>query len=137
MPEPNPNSHKTILLLEDEPTTRSVLAVALHQAGYHVTCASRERETLALLATKSFDLVITDLLLRELDGIDVVVAIRQNRPGTPVLAMTRDGGIVANELSAKLAQTVGPITILVKPFYINQLLDAVEKKLAAGRSTVP
>ena len=133
MPQPNSNSQKSILIVEDDVPTRTVLASALQQVGYNITCASGRTEVLALVSFHPFDLVLTDVIMPEVDGTEVILALRRFRPHTPVIAMSGGGALMSSEFSLKLAKSVGAVGVLIKPFRLEELLAAVEKALSPPR----
>ena len=130
MPDPTPHAHKLILLVEDDVPTRGVLTAALEHSGYNVMSAWKKTDVLALMSAHSFDLVITDMIMPEIDGIEVITALRQFRPSTPILAISGGGAYITGEFMLKMAKSVGALSILVKPFELDDLLVAVEKALS-------
>ncbi|MGH7944755.1 MAG: response regulator [Opitutaceae bacterium] len=131
MPESDPKWSKSILVVEDDDATRVVLMASLQQAGYNVTSASGRTEVMALVRYAPIDLVLTDMLMPDLDGAEVIKAVRRYRPGTPVLTMSGDGSHMDSDFPPKVAESVGPSILLVKPFHLEELLTAVEKALNA------
>lgn len=129
MLEPNPRANKSILLIEDDKPTRGVLTTLLQHAGYNVTCAWLRHEVLALVRFHPFDLVVTDGIMPEIDGAEVITAVRRYHPSVPVIAMSGREFYMSGELSLKLAESVGALITLVKPFRLEELLMAVEKAL--------
>jgi len=130
MPEPNPAAQKSILVVEDDDATRSMIAATLQRAGYNVTCAVGRTEVLALVSFHPFDLVLTDVIMTEIDGTEVISALRRYRSATPVIAISGGGSYMTSEFSLKLAKAVGAGILLMKPFRLEELLRAVENALA-------
>jgi two-component system OmpR family response regulator len=80
------NGRRRILVVDDDPAVRSVVKLALERAGYDVTTARDGREAIMRIAASDFDLVLLDVRLPKLDGLDVVEELRTSN--SPVLAHT-------------------------------------------------
>jgi DNA-binding response OmpR family regulator len=114
-----------ILLLEDEVTFRSVLTAALTRKGHTVMEAADGRTGLVLFKTHGADLVITDVMMPDQDGLEVIMAIRGGKNPTPILAMTGHPG--ETELYLRLAKSLGAQRILAKPFRMEELFGAIDE----------
>jgi DNA-binding NtrC family response regulator len=114
-----------ILVVEDRESLRRMLERALEQEGYRVsTCADGEQAT-SRLAEESFDLVLTDLKLPGMSGIDVLRASREAQPRLPVVVLTAFGTVG----SAVEAMKLGAADFLEKPVEIEDLFQLVESLL--------
>ena len=120
---------RNILVVDDELEVREVIRAILQHAGYHVTCAEHGGEALKAMAVKSFDVVLTDLLMPDKDGVETIRDIRKTQPGLKIIAMS-GGGHVAKENYLKMAQVFGAHALLPKPFSREDLLKAIEIVLA-------
>lgn len=116
-----------ILIVEDEPAFREVLAAALTAHGHSVEVAENGSEAERRLDTHSFDLIITDVLMPEEDGLEMLLNLRAVDNPTPVIAIT--GNHMYTELYLKTAKALGAKRILRKPFGIRDLLDAMRETL--------
>src|SRR6185369_2584061 len=85
-----------LLLIDDDPILREVLAMALVQAGYTVVHAESGRQGTALFRATPADLVITDLVMPDREGIETIVTLHRERPDLPIIAMS--GGAVRSPL---------------------------------------
>ncbi|MFA7383975.1 MAG: sigma-54 dependent transcriptional regulator [Desulfurivibrionaceae bacterium] len=101
-----------ILLIDDDPSLRRVTEYNLSSGGFTVFSAPSGREGLALFHQHSPDLVITDVQLGDLDGLQILAAVKKESPLTPVLVITAFGSI---ELAVRAMQE-GAFTFLAKPF---------------------
>jgi len=101
-----------ILLIDDDTSLRRVTEYNLSSAGFTVFGAASGREGLALFQKHEPDLVITDVQLGDLDGLQILAAVKKESPLTPVLVITAFGSI---ELAVKAMQE-GAFTFLAKPF---------------------
>ncbi|MFA6497833.1 MAG: sigma-54 dependent transcriptional regulator [Desulfurivibrionaceae bacterium] len=101
-----------ILLIDDDASLRRVTEYNLSSAGFSVLGAASGREGLALFHKHSPDLVITDVQLGDLNGLQILAAVKKESPITPVLVITAFGSI---ELAVKAMQE-GAFTFLAKPF---------------------
>ena len=101
-----------ILLIDDDASLRRVTEYNLSSAGFTVMGAASGREGLALFHKHSPDLVITDVQLGDLSGLQVLAAVKKESPLTPVLVITAFGSI---ELAVRAMQE-GAFTFLAKPF---------------------
>jgi CheY-like chemotaxis protein len=120
-----------ILLSEDQDAVRSLVERALTGYGYQVVSASSGRHALELQKqTPHVDLLLTDMVMPEMGGVELANALRQRLPGLPVLYMT---GYV-DESSAALLAPEEEENVLVKPFTPMQLLQRIQQLLsqAAG-----
>lgn len=114
----------TILLVEDEAELRRSIAAQVAQHGHRVERVCTGQEALHLLAQTSCDLVILDLMLPDIDGLEVCRRIRQQQI-TPVLMLTAR----ASELDTVLGLEVGADDYLTKPFSMRELLARVNALL--------
>jgi two-component system, chemotaxis family, chemotaxis protein CheY len=133
MSEPHHIPGKSILLIEDHEATRMVVRAALQRAGYDVTCPVGRIEVLALIESRPFDLVLTDMVMPEITGIDVIGTVRRLRPTVPIIAMSGGGVRVDIETSLKFATALGANVSVAKPFHLLDLVTAVENALNAGK----
>ena len=118
-----------ILFIDDDRSGREVALFNLRKAGYDVTPASDGQEGLALFSPEKFDLVITDLKMPVVDGMEVLETVRRISPETPVLVITAFGNLE----TAVGAMKRGAADFIGKPFQRDQILLAVEKVLERRR----
>jgi DNA-binding NtrC family response regulator len=119
-----------LLVIDDEPSLRAAVARYLRLHGHDVIEAGNGAEALRLTADESLDLVITDINMPEMDGIEVILALAQRNPGLPVIAMS-GGGRMPKDTLLMSAELLGAVTTLAKPFELAHLSEMVEA--AIGR----
>jgi CheY-like chemotaxis protein/tetratricopeptide (TPR) repeat protein len=122
-----------ILLAEDNQNLAQLLAVFLGNAGHDTTLAATGREAVKLLANGSFDLLILDLNLPEISGVELLQKLRKSTrmAAMPVIIIT---GVYRGEKYAQAALKLGVRHYLEKPFGKEALAAAVSESLAAARS---
>jgi CheY-like chemotaxis protein len=130
----NETALRTILVIEDQSELRGLVTATLEQAGYHVVTATTGRDANKAFAEAKIDLVLTDLLMPDRDGIEVIRDLRGSRPDLPIVAMS-GGGRMPAAFYLKLARSLGAKAILEKPFSNQQLLLTIALALPeAGHS---
>jgi DNA-binding NtrC family response regulator len=118
-----------ILFIDDDVAGREVALFNLRRAGYEVTPAADGSEGLKTFFPALFDLVITDLKMPGISGMDVLRKVREQAPDIPVLVITAFGNVE----TAVTAMKEGAYDFIGKPFHRDQLLLAVEKALDRRR----
>jgi len=118
-----------ILFIDDDQTGREVALFNLRKAGHQVATASSGEEGLERFSSTSFDLVVTDLKMPGMSGLEVLRRIRDRAPEVPVLVITAFGNVD----TAVEAMKEGAYDFIGKPFHRDQLLLAVEKALERFR----
>ena len=118
-----------ILFIDDDPSGREVALFNLRKAGYEVTAAGDGAGGLSAFAAAPFDVVITDLKMPGIPGMEVLRKIRAGSPDVPVLVITAFGNVE----TAVAAMKEGAYDFIGKPFHRDQLLLAVEKALDRRR----
>lgn len=116
----------SILIIDDEEQVRAFFRQALEEAGYWVIEARNGREGLRQLRSVPVDLVITDLLMPDMDGLEVTMAIQRNQAKAKVIAVT--GGTGMRDFRAA-AELLGAHRTLAKPVAVKDLLEAVQLEL--------
>ncbi|MBM3890794.1 MAG: sigma-54-dependent Fis family transcriptional regulator, partial [Verrucomicrobia bacterium] len=114
-----------ILIIDDEPRIRTAAEKILVKEGHHIATACTGSEGLARLHEAGADLVITDLMLPDLDGIEVLKRARQEHPATEVIVITGHGTVE----KAVQAMRLGAYDFIQKPFERAILLRTVSKAL--------
>lgn len=116
-----------ILLIEDDPFWASLITKMLTPAA--VLVARNGVEGLEMFGRKRFELVITDLVMPEKDGLATIVDIRKLDASLPVIAISGGGNIGAQGDLLKIAMQVGATTTLAKPFGRDALMTKVREYL--------
>ncbi len=114
-----------ILVVDDDPEIRKVLVGTLRRNGYAAVAAADGREALACFAAEMFQLVISDVKMPQMGGIDLLRGLKEKSPGTPVLLITGYGSVGG----AVEAMQEGAADYLLKPFPMDALVLSVEKAL--------
>jgi two-component system response regulator PilR (NtrC family) len=120
---------KRILIVDDEPSMRDLLAIMLRKEGYDPVVAEGRTAAAAVLARGTVDLVITDVRLRDGDGIEVLRHVKSGSPETAVIVMTAYGTTEA----AVAAMKLGAHDYITKPFDIEELKIVVRGALEKQR----
>ncbi|MBM4439949.1 MAG: sigma-54-dependent Fis family transcriptional regulator [Candidatus Rokubacteria bacterium] len=117
-----------VLVVDDERSMRELLAITLRQAGYDVTLTEGGAAAVERLGREAFDLVVTDLRMDGTDGMDVLRAVRDRAPDTPVVVVTA----YASTETAVEAMKLGAYDYVTKPFKLDEirvtLANALERK---------
>lgn len=113
-----------ILLAEDEDSMRTYLARALENAGYEVVAVDRGTHAIPLLTNDHFDLLLSDIVMPEMDGIELAQRCNEISPDTKVMFIT---GFAAVTLKASREQPNAKV--LSKPFHLRDLVLEVERVL--------
>lgn len=118
-----------ILVIDDDAALRFTLEAVLGDAGLEVTCAGGGAEGIRTFETQGADVVLTDLAMPEVDGMQVLERVRAIDPGVPVMMLTAHG----SERVAVAAIKAGAYDYLPKPFDPEELLHAVHRCLEMRR----
>ncbi|MEO6716053.1 MAG: response regulator [Novosphingobium sp.] len=111
-----------ILLAEDDDAMRTYLARALESAGYEVIAVDRGTAALPWLETEAFDLLLTDIVMPEMDGIELAQRCADISPETKVMFIT---GFAA--VSLRASREAPQAKILSKPFHLRDLVIEVQR----------
>ncbi|HET97774.1 MAG TPA: sigma-54-dependent Fis family transcriptional regulator [Desulfurivibrio alkaliphilus] len=123
---------RKILVVDDEQNMRVALYEALSRGGYEVTVAENGRMALDLLAKAEPDLVITDIRMPEMDGIEMLRRIKELHPALPVVIIT---GYATVETAVE-AMKRGAVDYILKPFPV-EVIEETVKKVLRERSAAP
>jgi len=118
-----------ILLIEDDDQLRPVLARMLRLDGYEVTEAAGGASGLAAWREGGADVVMTDLHLGDMDGIDVLLQLRVQAPALPIVVMS-GSAVAADTIRLQEAELLANVKVLEKPFSLNTLTTVVRSALA-------
>jgi len=121
---------RRILVVDDEPLVTRGCRRILTDAGYEVATACTGQDGLNRAFKERFDLVITDLRLPDLDGMELVRALRSRRPDIPVVVITGYGSVP----SAVEAVRLGASDYIEKPFTPRQIMEVIDRALAASET---
>ena len=119
----------SILLAEDDDSLRVFLAKALGRAGHIVTSCRDGNEALEALESEPYDLLLADIVMPGLDGIELAQRATEHLPSMKVLFIT---GFAAVALNAQKTGASREAKILSKPFHLRDLVGEVEKILNAA-----
>ncbi len=119
-----------ILLAEDDDSMREYLARALERSGYAVVSVDRGTAALPLIEQESFDLLLTDIVMPEMDGIELAQRANVIAPNMRVMFIT---GFAA--VTLKPGSTPPDAKVLSKPFHLRDLVLEVDRMFQIGSAT--
>ena len=122
-------AHARILLIKDDAGIAASLGGVLRDEGYELTLAERGDEGLKLGRARAFDVMLTDLKLPGVNGLDLVRELHKARPRVPIILMTAYG----TTETAIEAMKLGAFEYLLKPFEMAEMLDVLAKAVASSR----
>jgi DNA-binding NtrC family response regulator len=121
----------SVLVIDDEPALREILSQVLVTAGHRVVGAGNGKEASKALTSSAFDVVLTDVIMPEKDGMQVISEVRKKFPEVRIIAMS-GGGHVSRDQYLKIAKGLGAHAVLEKPFANQKLLDTIEALLPSA-----
>ena len=128
----------SILLIDDEKDVRDAVAQILSRAGYRVETTDNAEMGLAMLDENEFDLLITDIIMPGIDGVQAIKAVREKNKKIRILAISGGGNFGLKDYEPKAIKTVAYLTaaadagadsILTKPFTRVELVELVSNLL--------
>lgn len=119
-----------IVLAEDEAALRNNLARYLASLGHEVRTASDGNQAMAELDASPADVLVTDINMPDMDGIEILSALRKRGSGLPVIAIS-GGGQFDKQLLLSSATMLGAVLTLQKPFALDELRMALERVLGS------
>jgi DNA-binding response OmpR family regulator len=117
-----------ILIIDDEAMIRDMLMEFLECEGYETVTACDGNDGLRLYRENPADLIITDLVMPEQEGIETIIELRRDFRDAKVIAMS-GGGSFGSETYLQIAKTIGATGTLAKPFGRKELLELVQEIL--------
>jgi CheY-like chemotaxis protein len=116
----SPANGKVVLIVDDMAAVRLLIQLALNREGYQTLTAPNGRSVISMCAEQPVSLIITDLIMPDINGIEMIGAVRRQFPKIPIIAIS--GG--ADDLLAA-AKTVGADAALEKPLDVKRLVHTV------------
>jgi CheY-like chemotaxis protein len=132
-----------ILVVDDERDVRDSVKCVLDLAGYEVLTAENVTEALEQLQRTPMDLVITDIIMPKMNGVQAIESIRRAFPTVRIVAISGGGNFgvagyqptaIATNAYLKSAEEAGAHVVLTKPFEFDDLIEVVEKLLGVGHA---
>lgn len=118
-----------VLLVDDEEMVLSAMEVVLKRAGYNVIACKSAQEALKTIETHTFDVILSDLLMPDIDGVAFIETLRTKGVETPVIALT--GGIrIGQQNLSEEAVNAGAMLSLRKPVNRSQVDEAIASALS-------
>jgi CheY-like chemotaxis protein len=113
-----------VLVIDDDHLVRYALSKVLSSYGYEVVTAADGKRGMIVLREEHPDVVVTDIIMPEQEGIDTIIQIRRERPGVKIIAIS-GGGRIRNIDFLEMAQSLGADEVLAKPFESEELLSCL------------
>jgi CheY-like chemotaxis protein len=122
-----------VLIVEDEKDLREMLKISLLRRKYTVIEAENGKEAILHFKPSITDLVVTDLIMPDEDGLKVIIKLKELKPSIKIIAIS-GGGKAGPGSYLNLAKALGADAIYSKPFSINELISKIEELLPAEQS---
>ena len=112
-----------LLVVDDEKSICDLLEIVFKRDGYQVTTASSGRAAMALILKESFDLIISDIKMPGMDGVETLVEMKKKKPQLPVVMLTGHATVASGIQGLKQ----GAFAYVMKPVALDELLDKLQK----------
>lgn len=115
-----------ILVVDDDPLVQRTCQLCLEPLGYKVDCASNGTQALERIATCPVSVVLIDIFMPEMDGIETLLSLKKRNPDIPVIAMSGGGARARFDFLAA-AMKFGAAQVIKKPFTAKELISVLSK----------
>ena len=119
----------SILVVDDEDQIRQLIRATFEEAGYRVAEANNGKDALAQYRLAPTDLVVTDILMPDEDGLECIATLRRESPNVKIIAITGGSDMIGVLGFLDVAKMLGAHRTLQKPFEMKALLDAAHSAL--------
>ena len=126
----SPATSLTIAIADDMPDIQALAREWLTTAGHRVFCAGNGEELLRIMEEQSVDVVITDVVMPERDGFEVIRAVKESHPHVQIITISGGATVMPANNCLRVASALGADVVLAKPFTRKQLFNALS--VAAG-----
>jgi CheY-like chemotaxis protein len=127
----------SVVVADDVVEIQQLVRQWLRDLGFLVTCVSTGEEALRVLRTVHVDMVITDILMPDGDGLELITELKRAQPSVRIIAMSGGGNHLRAAECLKFARGLGAHAGLTKPFNREQLIDVVTQQLIPDGSAKP
>jgi CheY-like chemotaxis protein len=117
-----------ILIIDDEAMIRDLLVNILEREGYETVTATDGKDGIKIYRENPADLIITDLIMPDQEGIETIMKLRRDYQDVKIIAMS-GGGKIDPETYLKIAKTVGAVKTIAKPIRLEELLKTIQEVL--------
>jgi CheY-like chemotaxis protein len=124
----------SVLIADDHAGIRSLLVQWLSHLGHVVASVASAQEATRLLTERAFDLVITDVVMPDGDGFELIAALRKAQPSARVVAISGGGKYLEGTDCLRIARGLGAHAVVMKPFNWDQLQAGMEAALLTRES---
>ena len=118
-----------ILLIDDEPIDRELASTMLQQMGYEIVEAEDGQKAQQILSQQQVDIILTDILMPEVDGIELILALRGGKSNLPIIAIS-GGGTINAENYLTMAKELGADAVMQKPLDWEDLAETIDRLTA-------
>lgn len=125
------NKQTSILILDDEPIVGKRLKPSLEKKGYEVESFTRSKEALERIEERSFDIVVTDLKMEGMDGMQFLTLVKEKYPDTEVIVITG----FATMATARESFNKGVFDFLAKPFKLGEIVEVIGRAEAKKKKS--
>lgn len=122
----------SILVIDDDELVRILVRETLVAEGHDVATAPDGSRGLAMLESTRYDLLVTDIVMPEVDGLETIMTARRIAPDMRIIAMSGGGNWLAPDKCLGMSQKLGAVCALPKPISPDELADTVRRVLAGG-----
>ncbi|MBF0162070.1 MAG: response regulator [Magnetococcales bacterium] len=119
----------SILVVDDDACSRTYLVALLNRAGYRVQEACSGLEGLEQVARGAIDLIITDIFMPTMDGLELLAVLDKLHPTNKVIAMSGGGLAMDRKLALHAAHKFGAVALIRKPFNVREVIRTVATAL--------
>ncbi|HHL34085.1 MAG TPA: response regulator [Desulfobulbaceae bacterium] len=125
------NKQTSILILDDEPIVGKRLKPSLEKKGYEVESFTSSKEALERIEERSFDIVVTDLKMEGMDGMQFLTLVKEKYPDTEVIVITG----FATMATARESYNKGVFDFLAKPFKLGEIVEVIGRAEAKRKKS--
>lgn len=123
-----------ILVVDDDVHIRKLICKALEKSGFEALGAADGKEAIIQFGTHRPEMVITDIIMPDMEGTETITQLRQMDPDVKIIAIS-GGGFVQPEFYLGLAKKMGADQIIRKPIDLHEMMDKIEALLSPGKNT--
>jgi len=123
----------SILVVDDDTVMRTMIVMLLESAGYSAVGIGGALGASEIMKLEPFDLIVTDVVMPKMDGLEFIQEVRRKWPALPIIAISGGGDHLAGAYCLKTASSLGATAVLAKPFENQQFLTLVAEVAAQGK----